>query len=424
MLRVIIISKGSAGDINPYTGIGQALKERGHDVHLIANDHFRLTIEKAGLNFISMGTEDEYQQGIDDPRAQHPRKSFQFLCKELFLAHVRKNLDYIHQINVHGDTAILAHATAPEGRLAREIFSIPTVLGVPQPMWLRSAVNPPKSSLNIPQGGVRWNRAMYCLVDRFLLDPPLKELNIIRAEYGFKEPVKRFFKHWWFDVDLVVGLFPKWFAPRQPDWPGNFAHTGFVLCDGVANEETPEHEWEAMLKEYDAMPPVVFTTGTPFAHEERFFQIEVDACRTLERPGILLTPYSAQVPASLPAYVRHFKFVPFSKLFPRVFCVVHHGGINTVAACLAAGVPQIIVPTKGGFDQVDNGRRVETLGVGCMLSRASLTPSKLADAILSAEAYTGDKRAHYAREMERVRSTTLPTICDLIEKQIGRYPGC
>ncbi|OYP50301.1 hypothetical protein CG709_02680 [Lachnotalea glycerini] len=37
-------------------------------------------------------------------------------------------------------------------------------------------------------------------------------------------------------------------------------------------------------------------------------------------------------------------FVEHSKLFPRVSCVVHHGGPGTVYTAAHAGVPQVIVP--------------------------------------------------------------------------------
>ena len=38
------------------------------------------------------------------------------------------------------------------------------------------------------------------------------------------------------------------------------------------------------------------------------------------------------------------EWIPHSWLFPRMAAVVHHGGVGTTAAGLAAGVPSIITP--------------------------------------------------------------------------------
>jgi UDP:flavonoid glycosyltransferase YjiC (YdhE family) len=48
---------------------------------------------------------------------------------------------------------------------------------------------------------------------------------------------------------------------------------------------------------------------------------------------------------------------------------------------MQAGVPQIISPM--GFDQPDNGHRVELLGVGRVVPRAELSGSTLAAALRS-----------------------------------------
>jgi rhamnosyltransferase subunit B len=69
---------------------------------------------------------------------------------------------------------------------------------------------------------------------------------------------------------------------------------------------------------------------------------------------------------NLPPTVRHFGFVPLSKLLPHTAALVHHGGIGSCAQGLAAGVPHLIRPMS--FDQFDNSRRLVELGVGEELS--------------------------------------------------------
>lgn len=416
--RIIIISKGSAGDIHPYVGIGQALLERGNEVFFIANDYFKGTIEEAGLQFASMGTRDEYELLQEDPRAQHPRKSFQFLVEEVFLGKVERNFSIIENLYKRGESVVLAHPTAPEGRLANEILGVPLVSGVPQPMWLRSMIEPPRSSLNIPRWGPRWYRFIYWMLDTFTFDPRLKPLNRFRSKHG-REPVKHFMKDWWFSPQRMIGFFPEWFAPRQDDWPNQFVHTGFVLHDGTAKNAPLDEEWEQTLGKWQ-VKPVVFTTGTPFRHEDKFFETVCKACRYISMPCILLTQYPEQLPEYRSSNVYWWPFIPFNRLFPRAEVVVHHGGINTVGACLAAGVPQLVVPTRGGFDQVDNGARIEELGVGRMISRKRLLklgPRALAQLIHEMPGIHGEASAAWAEKMKA--TNPLPQICEMIETLAG-----
>lgn len=93
---------------------------------------------------------------------------------------------------------------------------------------------------------------------------------------------------------------------------------------------------------------------------------------------------------------------PHDWLFPRMACVVHHGGAGTTAAGLRAGVPTIICPFFG--DQPFWGARVAALGVGTQpIPQAKLTAEELAEAIREA---VGDEamRARAAELGEKIRS--------------------
>jgi UDP:flavonoid glycosyltransferase YjiC (YdhE family) len=163
----------------------------------------------------------------------------------------------------------------------------------------------------------------------------------------------------------VLGLFPDWFGPPQPDWPPQTRLTGFPLYDERGGADIPEE----LTRFLDAgEPPVVFTPGSAMAQGQDFFAAAVEACRLLGRRGVFLTRFPDQVPPDLPAAVRHFDYVPFSQLLPRAAALVHHGGIGTSAQALAAGVPQLVMPMA--HDQPDNAARLRRLGVAASLPRA------------------------------------------------------
>jgi UDP:flavonoid glycosyltransferase YjiC (YdhE family) len=71
---------------------------------------------------------------------------------------------------------------------------------------------------------------------------------------------------------------------------------------------------------------------------------------------------------------------PHGWLFSKCSAAIHHGGANTTARSLQAGLPTIIIPQA--WDQFFWGNRVEKLGVGpSPIPYRNLTANKLARAI-------------------------------------------
>jgi rhamnosyltransferase subunit B len=81
----------------------------------------------------------------------------------------------------------------------------------------------------------------------------------------------------------------------------------------------------------------------------------------------------------LPASVRHFGFVPLSKLLPYTAALVHHGGIGSCAQGLATGVPQLVQPMS--YDQFDNAQRLVRLGVAKEIARRAFRGAAVAKAL-------------------------------------------
>ena len=87
----------------------------------------------------------------------------------------------------------------------------------------------------------------------------------------------------------VLGLFPDWYAPPQPDWPTQVRLTGFPLYDDRRDQELPKAA-EDFLAGGDA--PVVFTPGSAMRHGREFFAESAAACRLLGRRGLFVEPYA------------------------------------------------------------------------------------------------------------------------------------
>jgi rhamnosyltransferase subunit B len=115
--------------------------------------------------------------------------------------------------------------------------------------------------------------------------------------------------------------------------------------------------------------PIAVTPGSAMAHGEAFITRALDAAHALGRRVVLVTPFADELPSTLPTWVHHVPYAPYRALLPAVSLMIHHGGIGTSARCLAAGIPQLVVPFA--HDQFDNGLRLQRLGVARTLRAAA-----------------------------------------------------
>jgi UDP:flavonoid glycosyltransferase YjiC (YdhE family) len=363
-LRILLIPFGSHGDVHPFVGIGGALRDRGHDVTVITSGLFEGLVRRLGLGFVSLGTAEEFEKELNNPDIWHPRKGFFLLVQRSILPALRTVYDAVASRYVPGETVVAAGSLALGARIAQEKLGVPLASVHLQPAMFRSVYwSPILTGLFLPD----WlppfaKRLQYWLADSLVIDRLLGPgVNGFRAELGLP-PARAFFGDWWHSPQRIIGLFPDWFGPPQPDWPPQLRLTGFPLYD-----ERELHEPPAGLLDFlnQGEPPIVFTPGSAMRHGQAFFAAAVEACTLLGRRGLLLSRFREHLPARLPDGVRHFDYVPFSQVLPRAAALVHHGGIGTTAQGLAAGVPHLVMPLA--YDQADNADRVRRLGVGLSL---------------------------------------------------------
>jgi rhamnosyltransferase subunit B len=411
--RVILAPCGSAGDVNPFVALGCALRARGHAVTLMTNAHFAPLAERNELDFVPIGSDEEYTSTLRDPDLWDPIKAFRLLVKRLVAPNVRTLHDAIATRYVPGKTVVAASAMAFGARLARDTLGVPLATVHLQPSMFRSAhraaVTP---GLFMPDWAPKlWKRLLYRVVDRFVFDPVLAPaVNAARAEFGLA-PVRRIIE-WMTSPDRVIAFFPEWFASPQPDWSPGARLAGFPLFDGAG--AFPESV-EAFLD--DGPPPIVVTAGTAMAHARPFFAAAVEACVRLRRRALLVTAFPDQLPSTLPDGIAHATYVPFSPLLRRTSALVHHGGIGTAAQALAAGVPQLVMPMT--FDQPDNAAHLVRLGVAAQLSPKAFRAPAVATALehLLASPHVAERCRAVASEF-RANNDPAREACEVLEQLV------
>lgn len=373
-MNVIVTVYGSAGDVHPMLGLALALRERGHRVTLATSGYFRDLVERTGIGFAELGSREDFLQKVHHPDLWRPIRGHKFVIRKAVVPLMRDEYRIVAEHYVPGETVALTSCLGFGARMAHERLGVPLVTVHCQPAVLWSEYESPQLGPMLLGPRVpRWlKRLQFRAAEMFFEDhiacPPV---NAFRREIGL--PPARRILHWWHTGNRVIGLFPEWYAPPQPDWPSHVSVTQFPLWDERGVTETPP-ELEPFLHRFG--PPIVFTPGSGMAQGAPFFRAAVEACRLLKHPGLLLSRFPQQIPADLPDYVRHIDYIPFSRVLPGSAAIVHHGGIGTTAQGLRAGIPQLIMPMS--HDQPDNAARVRRLGAGDWVKPSAFRGPKVA----------------------------------------------
>lgn len=409
-MEFLLTTIGSHGDVHPFVGLGIRLQQRGHRVRLVTNEFFAPLVRAAGIEFIELGKSQEYLQLAGNPDMWKPRTAFKVVFGAV--AHLLEDLYNVISRNLTDNTVVAASSLCLGARIAEDKLHFPMATVHLAPGVFRTVYEVPKlPGLFMPSWLPLWiKRGIWEFGDKHMIDPVIApSVNALRGKLGL-QPVREILKDWWHSPRCVIGMFPEWFAARQPDWPAQLRLTGFPLYDerGVVS---PSEQLKEFLDAGD--PPVAFTPGSAMFDGAGFFQKAVEACVRLGVRGILLTRHADHVPRRLPQQVIHVDYAPFSFLLPRAAALVHHGGIGTSSQALAGGVPSLVTPMS--HDQFDNAARMKRLGVAEVMPAARLSGRRAALA-LSRLLESSEVRRNCASVASRFSDVDgLERACDVLE---------
>jgi rhamnosyltransferase subunit B len=358
-MHAILASLGTDGDVLPFIGLGATLRARGHRVTIVAAENYAELIASHWLEFRPLVSTEAMRTLLGNADFWHPLKTARFSAKwgaDLIEPQYR----LLSELAAETDTVLVTNPAIFAGMLVREKLGHPLATVVLQPWMIPSVSAPPVMPIfGLPLGAPRFLHGaffrLFTIAANVVGDTVIgPKLNRVRRSIGLK-PARRILSNW-FSPELIVGMFPDWFGPPPPDWPSQLKLTGFPLFDGVLNRALPNGLPEFLS---NSKVTIAFTFGSGMMHGPQLFDMATRMCTKLNAQGLFINRF--QSPA-LPPNMFHTTFAPFREIFPRCAAIVHHGGIGTTAEALAAGRPQLILPL--GFDQLDNGVRVQKLGAG------------------------------------------------------------
>jgi UDP:flavonoid glycosyltransferase YjiC (YdhE family) len=219
--------------------------------------------------------------------------------------------------------------------------------------------------------------------------------NAARARFGLP-PISGVRQHLMEDCTVTIAADEALFPPA-PDWHGRHPYANFVFFD---DPTALDPELQAWLAEGEA-PVYVGFGSMSSSGTDRVGRLLVEAIAATGRRCIVSSGWADLGAGALPHGWRLVQEVPHALLFPRVACVVHHGGSGTMAAALRAGVPQVLLPLI--LDQYHHAHRLHLAGIAPRpIPMARISAAQLADSIRTALAMPAGPRRAVA---ERLRAS-------------------
>jgi rhamnosyltransferase subunit B len=393
---LLFVGFGSLGDIVPLLAIAEKMRHE-HEVIFLANEYFRGAVEQRGVRFHAIGRESDQLAAKESETSTGETREGRIHRFDCIIGRsFRPAFECIEKLVRAGRKPIvISHGNLSPAALACEAFGVPMII---------TYYSPSHISNNDEDSVLYFN--FYRKKEWFVrhIEAPLRKLrsrmtfdiaplyNKYRKSFGLA-PLPGVLGMTWRrfvkarrvgpPIPLKIALLPEWFCEPIDTKLADVKFAGFAFLASTQNAQQPE--LESFLARHPR--PIVFTPGTAVEDVREFCEQIIPICRKLGAPGIFASrhgkaAFDAQPKADdVPLlFVEH---ADFEYLLPRARCLVHHGGIGTIAQAVRAGVPQILRPRM--YDQPANGIRVMMFGLGGSLAPSHFTADRVAGVLLHIE---------------------------------------
>ena len=376
MARIGVICFPGIGHLNPFTALGHALQERGHEVVFFGIADVESRVRAAGLEFSLIGSQD-YPPGtlrkLDERLSElHGLAVFRFTVervKNTALMVLRDAPEAIRKAEV--DAMIVDQADMGGGSVA-DYLDIPFASVSILPPFIRDN--------RVPPFFFSWP-ARYDLIGRIrnelgirllsaIASPLYRVVNRQRLAWGLKRFERR--------EDALSQVVQITQLPRALEFegcpqPALLHYTGPFRFD--KKRPPVSFPWKLL----DGRPLVYASLGTLQNGSVEAFRIIASGCVNLDVQLVISLGGGRDRFRNLPGQPIVVEFAPQLELLKRSSVVITHAGLNTVLESIAEGKPMVAIPI--GNDQPGVAARVAAQGAGIVLSRRTLTATKVESAV-------------------------------------------
>lgn len=376
-MKVSVIAYGTRGDVQPLLTLAWELKNRGHDIRLLAPRNMAGWAERARLPFVPLPLDVQALFAQDEAQRMLAKGDIASFFK--WLAGIEKDFagemrDVLLDATSDAD-ALVCHALM-EDRAA----AIAAARNIPMvPIYLFPL--PPSSTFPSPFITTRnlgpFNRLTHKLLLDMLWKASRDDVAILRdrlklppAQMSFTRQVQR-------AGGLCLLAYSSAIFPTPRDYGGNNVVTGGFTMPPQLRALLGEADLPGDLLSWIAQdkPPVFLGFGSmPVLDTVAMTSMLRAALSEAGVRGVLGAGWS-NLPPGGDALFYTVGSVDHDALFRRCAAAVHHGGSSTTYASLRAGLPTLICSVFA--DQPFWGARIAQLGVGATMPFAKISAKRL-----------------------------------------------
>lgn len=421
MTKILIITIGSRGDIQPFVALGKGLQEAGYEVALQTAEAYKPFVQDNRLHYLYMNNEfmkltesKAGQAAVDGGSSLNLMKKVMPMLRQMLEDEWQAALSFKPDV-------IIYHPKSLGGYHIAEKLDISFFMSLALPFYTPTSAYPNPIMSGIRLGG-GFNRVSYKLMG-LASAPYMGVINDFRVNTLGLNKRGRFaselVKSNGEPVPVLYAYSPH-ILPVPDDYPPHVHVTGYWFLDRT-DDWQPSAELVRFLEA--GAPPIYIGFGSMsgLKAQERA-NIVLEALKKSNQRGLLASGWGGLKVTDLPTNVFMLEQAPHDWLFPRISAVVHHGGAGTTAAGLRAGKPAVIVPFIA--DQPFWGNVVYELGVGPQpIPQKKLTVDALAMAIKMV--ITDSEMRHHAEAVgEKIRAEDgIGNTIDIINRAVDSPMG-
>lgn len=345
-MKILLISIGTRGDMEPFLAIGQLLKEKGHKVFCAFPKQFQNIVDEAGLQFISLGNKFVELLNSTEGKAVMGGGGTGF---QKFFANIKlvkhqtaANKELVFKqneiINIINPDRIIYNgkATLPIIWEIENAGKAMLLSSVPYIHYVKGHTHVAFSS----NFGEILNKLTFSLVDFGLLTTANISLKWLDLKYKYK---RKQIQNVLSTRKLIYAISPTLF-PKSNEWNDNIKVLGYYARQS-ALEWKPKDELTNFLNKHDKILFITFGSMINPSPKDNT-RIFLNILTKNKIPTIINTAEGGlNKPDNFTSDLIHFTDrIPYSWILPKVHAVIHHGGSGTTHLALKYGCATMIIP--------------------------------------------------------------------------------
>lgn len=363
-MKIVLVSVGTRGDMEPFIALGNILQEKGHQVICAFPEQFRHLVEGSTMEFASLGEKYIELLESDDGKAAMGGGGSGM---EKFMATLRlaKNQGEANRQLVHQQYDLIEREK-PDRIVYNGKATVPVI-------WEIS--NRGKTTMVSPLPYMHYVRDHAHVAFNRNFGPFINKLTYGLAEFGLVQTVKmsanwehiaishRQIKEVLKSGKAIYTISPSLFS-RPAYWPENLQVLGYHQHHQPTDWQ-PDDALTNFLTRHKGKRILLVTFGSmmnPQPAEKT--RVIVDILQRNQMPAIINTASGGLIkPDVYDAELLYFVAkIPYDRILPQMYGVIHHGGSGTTHLALKYGCAVMIIPHI--IDQFVWDTIIADLGVG------------------------------------------------------------